>query len=301
MLAEDPAEAAGLVERGEVAKIVVTGSRATGEAVLRQAAARVIPVVAELSGCDVMWVGEGADLERAARALHFGLSLNEGRTCLAPRRVLVERPLWAAFRALAREQRPSAAAAGPWQAELDAARQAGASVLRERPWLLEFPSLPDPPLPAVLGSGVFGPLAALLPVDEREAALRWLDHSPCGLGASLFGEEKAMLALARQVRAGVVTINDLIAPTADPRLPFGGRRESGFGATRGGEGLLEMTAPRALQVRRGGWLPHLEPPRPLDGEVLTGYLQLTHGGGWSRLKGLSRLLGGILRSGRDKP
>ena len=46
-------------------------------------------------------------------------------------------------------------------------------------------------------------------------------------------------------------INDVIAPTADPRIPFGGRGASGYGVTRGAEGLLAMTTPRTIQVQRG--------------------------------------------------
>ena len=66
--------------------------------------------------------------------------------------------------------------------------------------------------------------------------------------------------MARRVRAGSVCVNDLIVPTADPRLPFGGRGRSGFGVTRGAEGLLEMTVPKAISVRTGSFRPHLAAP-----------------------------------------
>ena len=54
-------------------------------------------------------------------------------------------------------------------------------------------------------------------------------------------------------------MNDVIVPTADPRLPFGGRKHSGFGVTRGAEGLLEMTVLKCVTVRRGRFRPHLDP------------------------------------------
>jgi aldehyde dehydrogenase (NAD+) len=50
---------------------------------------------------------------------------------------------------------------------------------------------------------------------------------------------------------GNVLINDIVIPTVDPRIAFGGRGHSGFGVTRGAEGLLAMTAPRTIQVQHG--------------------------------------------------
>ena len=75
-----------------------------------------------------------------------------------------------------------------------------------------------------------------------------LDLWPGGAGAPLSPP---------RVRAGSVTINDLIVPTADPRLPFGGQGVSGFGVTRGAEGLLEMTAIKAVTIRTGRFPPSL--------------------------------------------
>ncbi len=64
----------------------------------------------------------------------------------------------------------------------------------------------------------------LTPVATLDEALAEAARSPYALGASIFGPEAEAVALAARVRAGVVVINDLIVPTADPRLPFGGRR-----------------------------------------------------------------------------
>jgi aldehyde dehydrogenase (NAD+) len=90
----------------------------------------------------------------------------------------------------------------------------------------------------------------------------------------------------------MVTINDAIVPTADPRLPFGGRKKSGFGVTRGPEGLLELTAPRVIARRASNsWLPHLDVPSPGDEERFQNLLHLLHGDGWwSRFRSLRKLL-----------
>jgi aldehyde dehydrogenase (NAD+) len=82
-----------------------------------------------------------------------------------------------------------------------------------------------------------------------------------------------------------VLINDVIAPTVDPRIPFGGRAASGYGVTRGAEGLLEMTAVKTLLVRRGQsklHMRHLEPTREEDTPLFAAMIAATHGGGLQR-------------------
>ena len=132
--------------------------------------------------------------------------------------------------------------------------------------------------------------------------------SPYGLGASVFGGASEARVVAGRLKAGVVTVNDLIVPTADPRLPFGGRGLSGFGVTRGAEGLLEMTAPKAVAVRR---LPgvltrrfarphrHFEPNLPEDEALFQAWLAVAHGGSLgSRLAAVPGLVRALVARGR---
>ncbi len=113
---------------------------------------------------------------------------------------------------------------------------------------------------------------------DDEAALRGANSSPYGLGATIISrDEKAALALASRLQAGVVVINDCLMPTADPRLPFGGTGASGFGVTRGPEGLLAMTRPKVVITQRGARR-HLAPAHPGDEEFFMAYLRAAHGG-----------------------
>jgi hypothetical protein len=99
----------------------------------------------------------------------------------------------------------------------------------------------------------------------------------------------------------VVQINDLIVPTADPRLPFGGRRSSGFGVTRGREGLLEMTVPHVVIRRSGRWRPHFASPRNRDSGKFVALIRLLHSGTLrERLKALSAIIG-YFRTRRRAP
>ena len=89
----------------------------------------------------------------------------------------------------------------------------------------------------------------------------------------------------------------MLAPTADPRLSFGGLRRSGFGKTRGAEGLLEMTVSKSITAQKAKRLRHFEPPHPRANELFTGYLSLVHGKG---LLTRCRALGAIYRAAANK-
>ncbi len=136
-------------------------------------------------------------------------------------------------------------------------------------------------------------------VDDDEEALALISADEHGLGAAIFSrDETAARALAARLPTGFVTINDLIVPTADPRFPFGGVRGSGFGVTRGAEGLLEMTYPHAVALRRGGSLPHLQESHPADAELFSAAIKLMHTRGWRVRVDALRNLWGAMRARR---
>ncbi len=212
--------------RGGVDKVIVTGSLQSGRAVLQEAAGQVTPVIAELSGCDPVFVLESADLAKAVAAITFGCKLNGGATCIAPQRVFVHASVASRLRA-----------------------------------------------------GLAATHIPIVTFSSEAEALHLAAQSPFALGASVFGEEVRARAFASNVCAGVVVINDMIVPTADPRMPFGGRRSSGFGKTRGAEGLLEMTTSKAVVVQRAKRLRHLEPPPKNAEQLFLAYLSANHAHG----------------------
>jgi acyl-CoA reductase-like NAD-dependent aldehyde dehydrogenase len=142
----------------------------------------------------------------------------------------------------------------------------------------------------------FAPLLALIPVDSDEEAIAAANRCRFALGASVFSrDESGGRAVAARLEAGVVTINDLIVPTADPRIPFGGRKLSGFGVTRGAEGLLEMTRPKVIQLRRGRRRMHFDQRLTNRSTPLfVAFIRLVHGRGLAnRLSALAAIMGGI--------
>ncbi|GAC1336610.1 MAG: aldehyde dehydrogenase family protein [Acetobacteraceae bacterium] len=270
--------------------IVLTGGAETGTQVLHAAADSLTPAAMELSGVDAVFVLPGADLAVVAACLAYGLRLNGGATCIAPRRVFVPQADAAALLSQLVSRLPPPAAIPPAVAAkltalLDAAAAAGARIVARNPAVLADAR----PEMTLLQQDVFAPWLALVPVASPEAALRAADACPFALGASVFGPEAAARQLARRVRAGSVCINDLIVPTADPRLPFGGRGRSGFGATRGAEGLLEMTVAKAVSTRAGQFRPHLHPATSADADRFAALTRLLHGDWhdrWAALRGL---------------
>jgi acyl-CoA reductase-like NAD-dependent aldehyde dehydrogenase len=118
-----------------------------------------------------------------------------------------------------------------------------------------------------------------LPVTSYETDEQALDYarlSYYALGASVFGQPGDARAFAAKIHAGVVVVNDMIMPTADPRVAFGGRGQSGFGVTRGAEGLRQFTALKTIIVQSRKRLRHLEPLPPHAQEVFTSYLSASY-------------------------
>ena len=129
----------------------------------------------------------------------------------------------------------------------------------------------------------FAPVTAVLPFDALEDALDMNGRCPYGLGASVFTRDvRKAAALAALLPAGMVTVNDVIAPTAHPATPFGGVGESGWGATQGAEGLLEMTTTQVVSVRGGTFRPHYELAAggnaAKQGDLLRALLESGHAG-----------------------
>lgn len=319
----EPSEASHCAIEAHPDKVLFTGSAAVGEKILGQLAPHLIPATMELSGCDAVLVRHDADLDLVVRALVFGLRLNAGATCMSPKRVLVHRSIASELegrlaqnlcRGRCNENRRSnhnpgslaMATSERLRGVLDDALSRGANLIAGE--ISEDGSLT---LPLVLGGvstssrllreDIFAPVLAVVTVADDQEAMFRANDCPFALGASIFSRaESVARGLAARINAGVVTINDLIIPTADPRLPFGGRGRSGFGVTRGAEGLLELTIPKVITVTRGKFRPAFDPPHGSDEALFSAYLTLAHGRGLkSRWAALVSLITTIFRRSRS--
>jgi acyl-CoA reductase-like NAD-dependent aldehyde dehydrogenase len=290
VLPEAPTSVQDAIEAG-VDKVILTGKAETGVAVLAELAPHLTPATLELSGCDAAFVREDADIDLAATALQYSLRLNGGATCMAPRRVFVARALANALETrlahLVRQLPPfpvTPAMSSRVQHLVAEACSQGARHLSGTycpdgamtPVVLADAA----PTMRLLQEDVFAPVLALVPVDDDVEALHAASCCPYALGATIFAEADTARRLASHIRAGVVVINDVIVPTADPRLPFGGRGRSGYGVTRGAAGLLELTAIKAITARSGRWRPHYEPLLCGDDSLFQTYIAAVHAASW---------------------
>ncbi|WP_025886125.1 aldehyde dehydrogenase family protein [Asaia prunellae] len=235
--------------------IMLTGSEETGKKVVQTAARTLTPTILELSGADPVFVLPSANIPLVANALHFGLTLNRGATCIAPRRVFVPR-----HRLDMLEARLSALLArnegnikpGQDRKLIDLIHTITRSGGRTRQVGPATLLVIEASQAHLVDIDLFAPWLALIAVDDTDEAVQLEDRARHALGASIFGDEKEARKLAQKLPAGTITINDLIVPSADPRLPFGGARASGYGVTRGREGLLALTRPVSVSMRRKG-------------------------------------------------
>ena len=262
-----------VIEHPRVAAVTLTGSTPAGRAVAGKAGALIKKTVLELGGSDPYLILEDADLDQAVATCVESRLINSGQSCIAAKRFMIPRQLAADV-----ERRFVAAMSakvvgdpmrdgthvGPLarrdlrdqlHAQVEASRRAGARCLLGG----KLPGGPGAFYPPTVLAGVgpgmpaydeelFGPVAALIPVDGEDEAIRVANDSIFGLGAAVFTRDaRRGEAVARRLAAGSCFVNDLVR--SDPRLPFGGIKQSGYGRELGPFGIREFVNIKTVYVK----------------------------------------------------
>jgi succinate-semialdehyde dehydrogenase/glutarate-semialdehyde dehydrogenase len=256
-----------------VRAVTLTGSTAAGRNVAALAGAALKPVVLELGGSDPCLILADADLDHAAEICAQARLLNSGQSCVCAKRFIVVESVRRAFekkfvaRLAARrsgDPRASATEVGPLarhdlRDELQA--QVTASVKRGARLLLggKIPSGAGfyyPPtaladvrkgMPAY-DEEVFGPVAAIIPVRDEEAAIATANDTIYGLGAAIFTRDRRRAReIVPRIEAGMVFVNDYVR--SDIALPFGGTKQSGHGRELGSWGLRTWVNAKTVWVK----------------------------------------------------
>lgn len=262
-----------ILEHPAVRAVTLTGSVEAGRAVAAKAGSLLKKSVMELGGSDAYLVLEDADLELAASTCARSRLINGGQSCISAKRFLVvesvhERFL-ALFRAALEKTRPGDPLSedtgmGPL-ARLDLReelhRQVEESVSKGAVLRLggRIPAGPGAFYPPTLLAGVkpgmpafdeemFGPVAAVISVRDEAEALRLANAGRFGLGAAVFtrDRERGERLAALELEAGNCFVNALVR--SDPRLPFGGVKESGFGRELSHYGIREFVNIKTVWV-----------------------------------------------------
>jgi acyl-CoA reductase-like NAD-dependent aldehyde dehydrogenase len=260
-----------LAEHPDIAKVMFTGSTATGKAIIRSSADTVKRLTMELGGNDAGIVLPDADPQAIAEDLFWGAFINTGQTCAALKRLYVHDDLYdqvcEALTALARSIPMGVGLnennlLGPLQNKaqfdivsrlVEAARDAGARIL-----IGGNPKVDEPGYfyPATLVADIdndnplvaeeqFGPALPIIKYSTVDEAIRMANALDVGLGASVWSSDPAQARkVAARIEAGTVWINKHGA--VDPRVPFGGVKQSGYGLEFGVEGLKHLGAPQVI-------------------------------------------------------
>jgi acyl-CoA reductase-like NAD-dependent aldehyde dehydrogenase len=270
------AEAGEELISNEPDKIVLSGSVETGREIMRLASEHLIPVDLELHGKDAMIVFDDANLEKAASAAIWGGLTNCGQSHSSVQRIYVQEGISRRFVELLKKKASRLVVArngkdvnwsqidvGPLtlpslaekvrrnvvQAVAGGARiQYGGgteSVTEYPPTILTDV---DHTM-KIMREETFAPVLPVMKFTSQQEVIRLANDSEYGLGASIWsGDLKRAEQVARQLRVGNVCINNVMLNGANPALPFGGVKQSGFGRCKGAPGLHSFANVKSVMI-----------------------------------------------------
>jgi len=265
---------ASVIRHPAVKAVSLTGSEAAGRKVAAVAGEQLKKTVLELGGSDAFIVLDSADLKAAVAGAVKGRFLNAGQSCIAAKRFIVDAALVETFTEQFKQTIEQGLLAGdPMKAETTLAPMARQDLLDElhqqvmksvemgakivtggyqldRPGAYYAPTIltnVSSGMPA-FDEEFFGPVAIILKASEPAHALGLANGINYGLGGSIWSNDMATAeTMARGMESGATFIN---SPTfSDPRLPFGGVKNSGYGRELSAQGIREFTNIKTVWIK----------------------------------------------------
>ncbi len=263
-----------VIDHARVKAVTLTGSTPAGRAVAAQAGRALKKTVLELGGSDPYVILEDADLEEAVATCVTSRLINAGQSCIAAKRFVVVEPLRERFEKLFVAQMKARKMGDPLQEDTVVGPQARHDLRDElhqqvkksielgAKCLLggEIPEGPGAFYPPTVLADVkkgmpaydeelFGPVAAIIAVKDEAEAIRVANDSVFGLGAAVFtrDRDRGERIATTELEAGCCFVNTFVR--SDPRLPFGGIKESGYGRELSHYGIKEFVNIKTVYVK----------------------------------------------------
>ncbi|WP_158827633.1 NAD-dependent succinate-semialdehyde dehydrogenase [Mucilaginibacter lacusdianchii] len=267
-------EVDAIIENPLIKAVTLTGSTQAGQKVAAKAGSLIKKTVLELGGSDAYLVLEDADLEHASRTCVDSRLINSGQSCIAAKRFIVIKEVAEQFTQLMLEKMKGKRMGDPLDKETEVGPQARVDLrdgLHEQvqksievgAQCILGGQIPEgnnayyPPtiltnvkkgMPA-FDEELFGPVASIIVAKDETEALEIANNSQFGLGGAVFTQDikRGERIAATQLEAGSCFVNSLVK--SDPRLPFGGIKESGYGRELGMFGIHEFLNIKTVYIK----------------------------------------------------
>lgn len=252
--------------------VTLTGSNQAGIAVAQIAARHLKPYVLELGGSDPFIVFSDADIEDASAAGIKSRCSNSGQSCIAAKRFIIHDQIFDEFLDKFSEKMKNLVVGSPLDKNTSVgplankaqqsrlheqvldAKEKGAKILcggelPKGPGCFYPPTIITQinPRMRIWSEEVFGPVATFIPFSDEQEAISLANDTPYGLGASVWTKDQnRMNKLPSELDCGMVFINEIVK--SDPRLPFGGIKESGHGRELGQEGIISFVNVKTIWI-----------------------------------------------------
>ncbi|TIA09839.1 aldehyde dehydrogenase-like protein [Aureobasidium pullulans] len=269
-----------LVDHALVDKIAFTGSTATARQIMKSAANTLKNVTLETGGKSPLLIFEDAEMEQAVKWSHFGIMSNQGQICTATSRIMVHSSIHSKFVSAFVEHLEKTSILGdPFDEKtyqgpqvskeqfqnvrryIEKGRDEGANLIygnsppeQSKGYFITPCVFTDvTPGMSIYREEVFGPVVVIMSFENEQEAIDAANDTTYGLGAAVFTKDlERAHRVAEEIEAGMVWVNS--SQDCDPRVPFGGVKQSGIGRELGQAGLEAYSQIKAVHINMGNRL-----------------------------------------------
>ena len=264
-----------VIKDSRIAAVTITGSTPVGRSVAKVAGEYLKKTVLELGGSDPYIILDDADINKTVNACINGRILNAGQSCISAKRIIATKPVYASILDKLKDMLPKKIMGDPrdnvdigpmvsLSARDEVHMQVTSSINSGASLILGgyIPQLEGAFYPITLIAGVkpgmvafdeeiFGPVFSLIMAENEENAIDLANNTPFGLGAAIFTEDtvKGENIAKTRINAGACFVNDFVK--SDPRVPFGGVKESGYGRELSINGMMEFVNIKTVAISNG--------------------------------------------------